>query len=84
MLQCYYRCFKRLVQKAIGIGKDKIIDYVYDTMRNKFMKYLRIPSSTITTINFIIELNIITIIELIIKKFGFSYLLKYIFLLSIL
>jgi hypothetical protein len=73
-----------LVQKAIGIGKDKIIDYVYDTMRNKFMKYLRIPSSTITTINFIIELNIITIIELIIKKFGFSYLLKYIFLLSIL
>jgi hypothetical protein len=64
--------------------KDKIIDYVYDTLRNKFMKYLRLPSSTITTINFIIEFNIITIIELIIKRFGFSYLLKYIFLLSIL
>ena len=36
----------------------------------------------VSTIEFVINLNTLTIIKLIIKRFGMTYLLKYIFLLS--
>jgi len=52
-------------------------------MRNKIYKKAHLSTALITSIEFIINLDIITIIELIIKRFGMTYLLKYIFLLSI-
>jgi hypothetical protein len=52
-------------------------------MRNQFYKKAHVSTALITSIEFIINLNALTIIEHIIKRFGMTYLLKYIFLLSI-
>ncbi len=45
---------------------------------------MRVPSAIATSIELLVNLDAITIIKIIIKQFGLNYLLKYIFILSML
>jgi hypothetical protein len=47
-----------------------------------FYKKARISSAVATSIELLVNLDAITIIKLIIKKFGLDYLLKYVIILS--
>jgi hypothetical protein len=47
-------------------------------------KRAHISTAVVSSVEFIINLNVWSIIQIIIKKYGMTYLLKYIFLLSML
>lgn len=48
-----------------------------------FYKKAHISTTIVTSVEFIVNLNVWSVIQIIIKKYGFTYLAKYIFLLSI-
>lgn len=66
--------------------KEKIQDYIFNYFREKLINFsketLNISSKIIVTIETLINLTVFDIIKIIIKKYGFGYLLKYIFYLS--
>lgn len=68
--------------------KEKIQDYIFNYFREKLINFsketLNISSKIIVTIETLINLTVFDIIKIIIKKYGFGYLLKYIFYLSML
>lgn len=68
--------------------KDKIQDYIFNYFREKLINFsketLNVSSKLIVTIETLINLTVFDIIKIIIKKYGFGYLLKYIFYLSML
>lgn len=47
-----------------------------------FYKKAHISTAIVSSVEFIINLNVWSIIQIIIKKYGFAYLSKYIILLS--
>lgn len=53
-------------------------------IRNIFYKKAHISSAVVSTIEFIVNLDALTIIKIIIKKYGMNYLLNYIFLIGLL
>lgn len=67
--------------------KEKIQDYIFNYFRDKIINFaeqaLNISSKLIITIETLINLTVFDIIKIIIKKYGFGYLLKYVFYLSI-
>jgi hypothetical protein len=68
--------------------KEKIQDYIFNYFRDKIINFtketLNISSKIIVTIETLINLTVFDIIKIIINKYGFGYLLKYIFYLSML
>jgi len=68
--------------------KEKIEDYIFNYFRDKIKNFaektLNVSSKIIVTIETLINLTVFDIIKIIIKKYGFGYLLKYVFYLSIL
>ena len=68
--------------------KEKIQDYIFNYFRDKIknfaQKTLNVSSKIIVTIETLINLTVFDIIKIIIKKYGFGYLLKYVFYLSML
>ena len=68
--------------------KEKIQDYIFNYFREKLINFaektLNVSSKLIITIETLIKLTVFDIIKIIIKKYGFGYLLKYIFYLSML
>jgi hypothetical protein len=65
---------------------DIIFDYITDYFRHKILKFteqtLNISSKIILYIETIINLSAFDIIKIILQKYGFGYLLKYVFYLS--
>ena len=68
--------------------KEKIQDYIFNYFRDKIknfaQKTLNVSSKIIVIIETLINLTVFDIIKIIIKKYGFGYLLKYVFYLSML
>jgi len=68
--------------------KEKIQDYIFNYFREKIINFaektLNVSSKLIVTIETLINLTVFDIIKIIIKKYGFGYLLKYFFYLSML
>ena len=68
--------------------KEKIQDSIFNYFREKIINFaketLNVSSKLIVTIETLINLTVFDIIKIIIKKYGFGYLLKYIFYLSML
>ena len=68
--------------------KDKIQDYIFNYFREKLINFsketLNVSSKLIVTIETLINLTVFDIIKIIINKYGFGYLLKYFFYLSML
>lgn len=62
--------------------EDYILNYFRDKIKNFAEKTLNVSSKIIVTIETLINLTVFDIIKIIIKKYGFGYLLKYIFYLS--
>lgn len=66
--------------------KEKIEDYIFNYFRDKIINFtketLNISSKIIVTIETLINLTVFDIIKIIINKYGFGYLLKYVFYLS--
>ena len=66
--------------------KEKIEDYILNYFRDKIINFaeqsLNVSSKLIITIQTLINLTVFDIIKIIIKKYGFGYLLKYVFYLS--
>jgi hypothetical protein len=67
--------------------KEKIQDYIFNYFRDKIINFskntLNISSKIIITIETLIKLTVFDIIKIIINKYGFGYLLKYVFYLSL-
>lgn len=67
--------------------KEKIYDYILNYFRDKIINFteqaLNVSTKIIVTIETLINLTVFDIIKIIIKKYGFGYLLKYVFYLSI-
>ena len=67
--------------------KEKIYDYIFNYFRDKIINFtgkaLNVSTKIIVTIETLINLTVFDIIKIIIKKYGFGYLLKYVFYLSI-
>ena len=68
--------------------KEKIQDYIFNYFRDKIKNFaektLNVSSKIIVTIETLINLTVFDIIKIIINKYGFGYLLKYFFYLSML
>ena len=68
--------------------KEKIQDYIFNYFRDKIKNFaektLNVSSKLIVTIETLINLTVFDIIKIIINKYGFGYLLKYVFYLSML
>jgi hypothetical protein len=68
--------------------KEKIQDYIFNYFRDKIKNFaektLNVSSKIIVIIETLINLTVFDIIKIIIKKYGFGYLLKYVFYLSML
>ena len=66
--------------------KEKIQDYIFNYFRDKIKNFaektLNVSSKIIVTIETLINLTVFDIIKIIINKYGFGYLLKYVFYLS--
>ena len=66
--------------------KEKIEDYILNYFRDKIINFaeqsLNVSSKLIITIQTLINLTVFDIIKIIINKYGFGYLLKYVFYLS--
>jgi len=66
--------------------KEKIYDYILNYFRDKIINFteqtLNVSSKIIITIETLIKLTVFDIIKIIIKQYGFGYLLKYVFYLS--
>jgi hypothetical protein len=62
---------------------DYIKNYIYDYFKNKVIEKMNISKSIVTIINTVTNLSVFTIIEIILKKYGFAYLMNYIFWISI-
>jgi hypothetical protein len=68
--------------------KEKIQDYICNYFRDKIIKFaeqtLNVSSKIIVIIETLINLTVFDIIKIIVNKYGFGYLLKYVFYLSML
>lgn len=66
--------------------KEKIQDYIFNYFRDKIINFaeqaLNVSSKIIVTIETLIKLTAFDIIKIIVNKYGFGYLLKYVFYLS--
>jgi len=63
--------------------QDSIQDFIFDYLRDKFLKKLNIQSNLVIIIETVMNLSGWNIVEIILKKYGFSYLVNYIFYLSL-
>ena len=65
--------------------KDTIIDYIYDYFRDKIVNIYKNSrlGRLIFYVDAVMNLTAYDIINLILKQYGFGYLLKYIFYLSL-
>jgi hypothetical protein len=59
-------------------------NHVFEYLRNLFYRKAHIPSAVVSTIELLVNLDAITIIQMIIKQFGLNYLMKYVVILSVL
>lgn len=66
--------------KAVDYCKDYVINYMVDL----FLRKTKMPVRVIVLVDTIINLSVYTIVEIILKRYGFLYLLKYVFWLSLL
>jgi hypothetical protein len=64
--------------------QNSIQDYIFDYLRDKFLNLINIPTKIIIIIDTVMNLSGWGIIQMILKKYGFGYLINYIFYLSIL
>ena len=86
--------FCRLLNTIVAIGqkegfsriKESITDYIIQYFRDKILKFteqtLNVSSKIILYVETIINLSAIDIIKIILQKYGFGYLLKFVFYLS--
>jgi len=62
---------------------NSAIDYVFDFLRNEFLKKINMSKNIIATISTIVNMDAYTVIGLILQKYGYGYLLKWVFWLSL-
>jgi len=62
---------------------NSAIDYVFDFLRNEFLKKINMSKNIIATISTIVNMDSYTVIGLILQKYGYGYLLKWVFWLSL-
>ncbi len=62
---------------------NSAIDYVFDLLRNEFLKKINMSKNIIATISTIVNMDAYTVIGLILQKYGYGYLLKWVFWLSL-
>jgi len=63
---------------------DAAFDYVCDYLRDEFLKKTGIPRRIIALVSTIANIDGLFVINLILEKYGYAYLLKWIWWLSIL
>ena len=63
--------------------QNSIQDYIFDYLRDKFLKLIDMPSKIVIIIDTVLNLSGWSLIQMIMKKYGFSYLINYIFYLSL-
>jgi hypothetical protein len=63
--------------------QNSIQDYIFDYLRDKFLNLINIPSKIVIVIDTILNLSGWSLIQMIMKKYGFGYLINYIFYLSL-
>jgi len=62
---------------------NSAIDYIFELLRNEFLKKINVSKNIITIITTIVNMDIYTVIGLILQKYGYGYLLKWVFWLSL-
>jgi hypothetical protein len=62
---------------------DSVIDYVFDFLRDEFLKKAGIPRRIIALVSTIANIDGFFVINLILEKYGYAYLLKWIWWLSL-
>jgi hypothetical protein len=74
---------------VIGLleGFSNLVDYIHDTifqyLLDKFMRHIKIPIKIITTVDFIMNISVFNLVQMILAKYGFAYFFEYVFWLSI-
>ena len=63
---------------------DSIYDYIFDYLRNQFMKRMGISMRIISAINTVSNLSGWSILQMILTKFGYAKFVNWVFLFSIL
>jgi len=58
---------------------DSIQDYILDYIRNQFFKFTSTPRSIIKTVNYIIEFNLLTFLNIFLLKYNINILIYLIF-----
>jgi len=66
--------------RAVNYCKDYVMQYLVDL----FMRKTKMPVSVVVLVDTIMNVSVFTIVEIILKQYGFLYLLKYVFWLSLL
>jgi len=63
---------------------DDIQDYILEYLKDKFLKYINASKNIIYIVNTIVSLDGFMIIKMLLKHYGLSYLVNWIFWLSLL
>ena len=58
---------------------DSIQDYILDYIRNKFFEVTSTPRSIVKTINYIVEFNLLTFLNIFLLKYNINILIYLIF-----
>lgn len=59
-------------------------DWVFDFLRNEFLKKMNISRNIIATISTIANMDAYTVICMILQKYGYAYVLKWVWWLALL
>lgn len=73
----------RLVRKKDFKLINDIQDYIFEYLKNKFLKSLNVSNKIIKVINTVMSLDGFMILTLLLKKFGYAYLINWLFWLSL-